>query len=154
ALPPNVSIDYRLTSSFADGHATYTWAREGDTYRITGEAEAEGFFTLFLEGRIVQESRGSVSAAGLKPDRFTERRPNAAEEGVAFDWAGGKVTFEKGDERRSGALEGNTVDWLSMIFQLAHVPPSSERYDMQVYTQRRMYRFSLKVLGVEEIDIP
>jgi hypothetical protein len=154
ALPGNVTIDYRLTSSFAEGRATYKWERDGDTYRVTGEAEAEGFFTLFLEGRIMQESHGTVSASGLRPERFTERRPNAAEEGVSFDWARGKVTFEKGEERKSGELAGNTVDWLSMIFQLAHVPPSTERYDMQVYTQRRMYRFSLRVLGVEEIDIP
>ena len=154
ALPADVSIEYHLTSSFADGRATYHWAREGDSYTIRGEAEAEGFFTLFLEGRILQESRGAVTASGLRPERFTERRPSAAEEGLSFDWNGGKVTFERGDERRTGELAGNTVDWLSMIFQLAHVPPASQSYDMQVYTQRRMYRFSLKVLGVEEIDIP
>jgi hypothetical protein len=154
ALPSSVSIDYRLTSAFADGRATYEWDREGDAYRIRGEAEAEGFFTLFLEGRILQESRGTVTAAGLRPERFTERRPNAGAEGLTFDWDAGKVTFERGEERRAGELAGNTVDWLSMIFQLAHVPPSTQSYEMQVYTQRRMYRFRLEVLGVEEIDIP
>jgi hypothetical protein len=41
-----------------------------------------------------------------------------------------------------------------MIFQLAHVPPARESFDLQVFTQRRMYRFRLKALGVEEIDIP
>jgi hypothetical protein len=154
ALPASVSIDYHLTSSFADGRATYSWEREGDSYRIRGEAEAEGFFTLFLEGRILQESRGTVTASGLRPERFTERRPNAPEEGLSFDWDAGKVTFERRGEDRTSELAGNTVDWLSMIFQLAHVPPSSEAYEMQVYTQRRMYRFRLKVMGIEEIDIP
>jgi hypothetical protein len=154
ALPAKLSIDYQLTSSFADGHATYRWEREGDNYRISAEAEAEGFFTLFLEGQIVQESRGTVTASGLKPDHFSERRPNAEVEGLAFDWKGGTVSFEKGSEKRSGPLAGNTVDWLSMIFQLAHAPPTTETYDMQVYTQKRMYRFRLQVLGTEEIDIP
>ena len=154
AMPAEVSIDYQLTSAVADGRATYHWERDGDAYRIRGEAEAEGFFTLFLEGRVVQESRGTVTASGLRPERFTEQRPNAALEGLRFDWEGRKVTFERRNERRTTPLEDNTVDWLSMIFQLAHAPPSAEAIEMQVFTQRRMYKFRLQVLGVEEIDIP
>ena len=154
ALPPRVEIEYLLTSAFADGRATYRWEREGDEYRISGEAEAEGFFTLFLEGRIVQESRGRVGTAGLRPERFSEQRPNASEEGLTFDWDGRTVTFKRGTDTRTTPLADNTVDWLSMIFQLAHVPPSAEAHELQVFTQRRMYRFHLKVLGIEQIDIP
>ena len=154
ALPPAIAIEYQLTSPFADGRATYRWEREGDNYRIRGEAQAEGFFTLFLEGRIVQESRGTVGPAGLRPERFSEQRPNAAEEGLTFDWPAGTVTFERKGESRTGPLVENTVDWLSMIFQLAHVPPSAGAQELQVFTQRRMYRFRLQVLGIEEIEIP
>lgn len=153
-LPASVSIDYQLTSAFADGRASYQWEREGDSYRIRGEAQAEGFFTLFLEGRIVQETYGTVTAAGLRPERFSEQRPDAAAEGLEFDWPGRQVTFERGGERRTSELTDNTVDWLSMLFQLAHLPPRTESFDLQVFTQRRMYRFRLKVLGVEEIEIP
>lgn len=154
ALPPSLAIDYQLTSAVADGRASYEWRREGDSYTISGEAEATGFFTLFLEGRVLQESRGTVGVAGLRPERFRERKPQGPEEGLDFDWAAGRVTFDRGDERRTAALAGNTVDWLSMIFQLAHMPPSAQAVDMEVYTQRKMYRFTLHVLGVEEIDIP
>jgi hypothetical protein len=154
ALPPALAIEYQLTSSFADGRATYRWEREGDNYRIRGEAAAEGFFTLFLEGQILQESRGTVGPTGLRPQRFSEQRPNAAEEGLTFDWPAGTVTFERKGESRTGPLVENTVDWLSMIFQLAHVPPAAGATELQVFTQRRMYRFKLQVLGVEEIEIP
>jgi hypothetical protein len=154
ALPASLAIEYQLTSAIADGRASYEWRREGDHYRISGEAEATGFFTLFLEGRVLQESRGTVTAAGLRPDRFREKKPQGAEEGLDFDWAAGEVTFDRGTERRTTPLTGNTVDWLSMIFQLAHVPPSAKAVDMEVFTQRKMYRFTLRVLGVEEIDIP
>jgi hypothetical protein len=154
ALPPSIAIEYQLTSSFADGRATYRWEREGDNYRIRGEAQAEGFFTLFLEGQILQEARGTVGPTGLKPDRFSEQKPNAAEEGLVFDWQNGKVTFERKGESRTTALTDNTVDWLSMIFQLAHMPPASGATELQVFTQRRMYRFKLQVLGIEEIEIP
>ena len=154
ALPPSVAIEYQLTSSFADGRATYRWAREGDNYRIRGEAHAEGFFTLFLEGQILQESRGTVGATGLKPERFSETKPNAAEEGLTFDWQGRTVTFERKGESRTAPLTDNTVDWLSMIFQLAHMPPASGSTELQVFTQRRMYKFKLEVLGIEQIEIP
>lgn len=154
ALPAALAIDYQLTSAIADGRATYEWRRDGDHYRISGEAEATGFFTLFLEGRVLQESRGTVTAAGLRPERFREKKPQGAEEGLDFDWAAGQVTFDRGTERRTTPLAGNTVDWLSMIFQLAHMPPATQSVDMEVFTQRRMYRFTLRVLGVEEIEIP
>ena len=154
ALPANITIEYKLTSAFADGHATYRWARDGDSYRIEAEAEAEGFFALFLEGRILQESRGTMTSAGLRPDKFSERKPGGPPEGLEFDWAGKQVTFDRNGEKKTSALTDNTVDWLSMIFQLAHTPPSAQAFDMQVFTQRRMYRFRLAVLGIEEVETP
>jgi hypothetical protein len=156
ALPESLSISYVLNSAFADGHAGYEWTREGDTYRIHGEAQAEGFFTLFLEGRIVQETSGTVTPEGLRPERFVERRPGAGDEGLEFDWKRHQVTFERGEQKKTTPFKGDTVDWLSMIFQLAHVPPKprGDTLEMAVFTQRKMYAFKLKVLGVEDIDIP
>jgi len=154
ALPPRITIDYKLSSAFADGHATYRWARDADSYRIAAEAEAEGFFALFLEGRIIQESKGTMTSAGLRPESFSERKPGGPPEGLAFDWPGRTVTFDRNGEKKTSPLTYNTVDWLSMIFQLAHTPPTTQAFDMQVFTQRRMYRFHLNVLGLEDIEIP
>lgn len=154
ALPANVSITYALTSALASARAVYNWTREGDNYTITGEAEAIGFFTLFVEGRLLQESRGTVTSEGLRPARFVERKPNATAEGLEFDWPRRLVTFDRGDSRKTENLTDNTLDWLSMIFQMAHMPPSGESYELRVFTQRRYYQFNLKVLGIEEIEIP
>ncbi len=155
-LPSDLSIDYQLTSAIADAHAVYNWSRDGDSYRITGEAEAVGFFQLFLDGSILQETRGTVTRKGLRPERFVEKKPGAQDEGLEFDWPQHTVTFERGDNRKSGPLVDNTVDWLSMIFQLAHVPPrmGAENLQIKVFTQRKLYNFDLKVLGTEEIEIP
>ena len=154
ALPTQLSIGYTLTSPFADGRAEYQWRREGDQYVISGEAEAVGFFTLFLEGQVTQESRGTLTEEGLRPERFVERRPNAGPEGVEFDWSGRTVTLSRGSNRNTSPLDANTVDWLSMIFQLAHQPPKTEQFVLRVFTQRRLYEFKLRVLGEEEIEIP
>ena len=155
ALPTELSISYQLTSAMADGRAVYNWSRDGDTYRITGEAEAIGFFTLFLEGRVLQESRGTVTREGLRPESFTERKPGTATEGLEFDWNGRQVTFDRHNEKKTEPLADNVVDWLSMIFQMAAVPPpSGDDYELRVLTQRRFYVFHLKVLGEESIEIP
>ena len=154
ALPADLSIRYALTSPFADGIAQYAWKRDGDRYIISGSAQAEGFFTLFLEGRILQESTGTVTESGLRPERFSERKPQGPEESLTFDWANRTVEFNRNGEKKPGGLADNTVDWLSMIFQLAHEPPKGEAVSMKVYTQRKLYAFELKVLGVEEIELP
>jgi hypothetical protein len=154
ALPERVKIEYDLKSAFADGVAEYTWSREGNQYTISGTMEAVGFFTLFLEGRILQESHGVVTDEGLKPAEFMEKRGNSPDEGLAFDWVKREVTFIKGSERKTGVLTDNTVDWLSMIFQMAHAPPPEKPFELRVFTQRRLYNFHLEVLGVEEITIP
>jgi hypothetical protein len=139
----------------ADGRAVYNWSRDGDRYKITGEAEAVGFFTLFLEGRVIQESRGTVTSTGLRPERFTERKPSMPVEGLEFDWDQRKVTFDRHNEKLTEPLADNVVDWLSMIFQMAAVPPpSGEDYELRVLTQRKYYTFHLKVLGEEQIEIP
>ena len=154
AIPADLAIDYRLTSAFAEGRAEYRWKRDGDAYRITGSAEAEGFFALFLEGQIVQESRGTITAGGLRPESFSEHKPGSPAEGLQFDWNARTVVFDRNGSRKTSALADNTVDWLSMIFQLAHRPPQGDAVEMRVFTQRKMYAFKLQVLGIESLDIP
>ena len=49
-LPAHLSIDYRLTSALADGRAAYRWSRDGDAYRITGEARGGGILLALPRG--------------------------------------------------------------------------------------------------------
>lgn len=155
-LPEHLAIDYELASGILHAHAVYRWSRDGDSYRITGDGEADGLFHLFLRGAIRQESAGTITSAGLRPERFTETRPDSPREGLEFDWVRHEVAFERGDKRKTQALTDGTVDWLTMIFQLAHQPPAvdGEAMTLRVFTQRKLYTFHLKVLGVEQIDIP
>lgn len=154
SLPSKLRITYALTSPLVEGQAEYTWTRDGDRYEISGTAEASGFFTLFLEGRIWQESSGTVTPQGLRPDRFVERRGDTPEEGLAFDWQARTVEFRRGSANHTGALTDSTVDWLSMIFQMAHLPPARDGMPLRVYTQRRLYEYRLNVVGEETLDLP
>ena len=97
-----------------------------------------------------------MTAQGLRPQSFTERKPSSPNEGLEFDWDARQVTFDRHGEKKTEPLADNVVDWLSMLFQIAANPPpaESEDYPLLVLTQRKFYRFHLKVLGEEEIDIP
>jgi hypothetical protein len=154
-LPAHLSIEYQLSSGPLRAHATYQWERDGDSYRIVGVGRAVGLFRIFEDRRIVQESEGTITTAGLRPERFVEKGAGD-HEGIEFDWLKHQVTLEHGESRKTAPLGADTVDWLTMIFQLAHTPPrtTGEKLDLHVYTQRKLYDFGLKVLGVEEIEIP
>lgn len=154
ALPGELRIRYTLSSSFAEGEAEYAWRREGERYEITGTARAMGFFAIFLEGAIDQRTSGRVTADGLRPEEFREWRPGAPAEGITFDWDARTVTQSRGGKEQVVPLEGNTIDWLSLVFQLAHQPPLEGATDLRVYTQRRLYTYRLDVVGEEEIDLP
>ena len=155
-LPGHLAIEYELSSGLLHAHAVYRWSRDGDSYRITGDGAADGIFQLFLRGAIRQESTGTITSVGLRPERFTETKPDTPREGLEFDWPKHEVVFQRGDNRKSQALTDGTVDWLTMIFQLAHEPPPSDGAAMtlRVFTQRRLYTFHLQMLGIEEIEIP
>jgi len=155
-LPERLSIDYRLSTGPLTAHAVYRWRRKGDTYRIIGEGEATGLFRVFMDGTILQESEGTITAVGLRPERFLEKRSGADDEGLDFDWVRHEVTLERGEKHRTVKLADDTVDWLTMIFQLASVPPRSDgqSLDLHVFTQRKLYDFALKVIGLEDIEIP
>jgi hypothetical protein len=154
-LPAHLSIEYQLSSGPLRANATYQWERDGDSYRIIGVGRAVGLFRIFEDRRIVQESEGTITTAGLRPERFVEKGAGD-HEGIEFDWLKHEVTLEHGEGRKTAPLGDDTVDWLTMIFQLAHTPPRTpgEKLDLHVYTQRKLYDFGLKVLGVEEIEIP
>jgi len=154
-LPPRLSIDYELSSGPLRADASYQWERDGDSYRIVGEGRAVGLFRIFEDRKIVQESEGTITVAGLRPERFVEKGAGD-HEGIEFDWLKHQVTLEHGTSRKTAPLGDDTVDWLTMIFQLAHTPPRTpgETMNLRVYTQRKLYDFGLKVIGLEEIRIP
>lgn len=154
-LPSRLSIDYELTSGPLRANAAYEWQRDGDSYRIVGEGRAVGLFRIFEDRKILQESEGTITSAGLRPERFVEKGAGD-HEGIEFDWLKHQVTLEHGTSRKTAPLGDDTVDWLTMIFQLAHTPPRTqgETLNLHVYTQRKLYDFGLKVMGVEEIRIP
>ena len=147
-----------LTSAFADGRATLHLEARRRQLHDRRRGRGRGLLHAIPRGApAARRARGTVTARG------PAARPLHRAQARQSDRRGPPVRLGRGQGRRSTGrqasqdrvdIAGNTVDWLSMIFQLAHVPPSGDSYDLRVYTQRRFYEFHLMVLGAEEIEIP
>ena len=129
------------------GRVLHRFEREGARYLIRSVTEATGIAALFATGRYVQESHGTLSAEGLRPDVFTLRRGRVERtESAAFDWANARATTSAGGSNRDWALRGGAQDQLSFLHQVSFLVgalPSS----VMVTNGRRFYNASVEIIG-------
>src|SRR5208283_2374983 len=94
-LPPRIELVYRGflgTQGFFIGDAVYRLEHADNQYRITTVGEARGLAALFLRGQGRLTSTGTITAAGLQPERYTaERTSDGRHEVATFDWETGVV---------------------------------------------------------------
>ena len=99
---PIAVLDYII--EHADGH-----------YRLRTEGRAEGLLSLFYSGVLAQASSGLVTADGLQPERYAERRGSRAERWASVDRARHEITYSGGER---AALVDGLQDRLSVLVQL------------------------------------
>ncbi|MDR2128408.1 MAG: DUF3108 domain-containing protein [Burkholderiaceae bacterium] len=109
---PTATLTYQVTGysrgiAFAT-EATLRWERDIQRY------QAEWTLDGPLGGPRWQRSTGAVTAHGLVPERFGERRQS--EQAVHFDWAGERVVFSANTPQT--ALSAGAQDRLSVTLQL------------------------------------
>jgi hypothetical protein len=123
-LPPRLDLAYKVyygTQGFMIGAATYRFEHDGNAYRISTVAEPRGLAALFVHGRGLVESRGTITASGLKPYEFVVERGSADKREVAhFDWNSGNVVLNGGE---IATLEAPAFDPLTILWQPYFSPP-------------------------------
>ena len=121
-LPPQATITLELTleSNNYKVWATQQWSMADGRYRIVLSAEARAlFFTL---GSIMLESRGVVSADGLRPERYIDER-NKRRTTVSFSANEKSALVEEANgNRKTIALAGQAADIMSLTYDLAFNP--------------------------------
>jgi hypothetical protein len=93
----------------------YTIETDGERYRMTSEARAQGLTSLLYSGAITQRSRGRLGPDGLLPEHFVEQRSKRPERWSAVDYIGAQVSFSGGQRV---PLQPGSQDRLSMLLQL------------------------------------
>ncbi len=110
ALPGSIKLLYKVKSNKFPYHlnAELLWTRQEDHY-------AANFRVGVLGQYRVQTSRGAVNAAGLLPERFSDKY--RSEVAAHFNWPQGKVTFSANTP--DVLLQAGAQDRLSVLIQLA-----------------------------------
>lgn len=144
---------YRGDRGFQVGQAEHAWEFADGRYRISIVTETSGLAALFKSVHIALESRGTVTANGLQPERFTTRR-NGAEtnENADFDWATHEVVLARNGSRypvRDGAQ-----DLVSFHYQLGYLARLVDGASMGVASGKKFERYSFDAVGEEDIDTP
>lgn len=106
-------------------HAELHWDTDGTRYNATMEIKA------FLVGSRVQTSRGRITAQGLAPDRFGDKRRNT-EKAAHFDAAGQRIRFS--NNAPDAPLLPGAQDRLSVFLQLAALLQARPQADAQGLT--------------------
>ena len=147
-LPRRVDLVYKAflgTQGFLIGEAVYRFEHTGHEYHIMTIGEAKGLAALFLRGQGKLESRGLITATGLRPYEFAvERGSSERRETAVFDWETGMVTLH---EQKTESLELSTFDPLSLMWQAYFTPPVDDVQDVSVATTRRVGHYVAHARG-------
>ena len=151
ALPAKGRVRYAITrgeGGFVVGQAVHTWEQDGFAYTMRSVTETTGIAALFKPARVVQESRGEVTAAGLVPKEFRHERMGGLDT-ASFDWARQIVRYAG----REDAVSAGTQDMLSMYYQAVLLLPkrvassSPSGLEMAIATGRKLDRYRFDVVG-------
>ena len=154
-IPSSAKITYQLTRGLFSGTGTLDWRVAADGYELRLDGGMPLIGTL-----ITQTSRGRFDAAGLAPERYTEKRPGRSERAANFQRPQGQVSFSGGEQIQ--ALVPGLQDRLSVMLQLAAIaaagpqpPPPDQMLSIPVVTARgEVSDWVLRFGGVQTIETP
>lgn len=154
-IPEAAQVSYRLSRGALAGTGVLDWRPD------------KGGYSLRLEGRlpligtlITQTSRGGFDAAGLAPERYTDRRLKRGEQAANFERASGRISFS--GQNPALPLSPGVQDRLSVMLQLAAIvnawakpPAAGEHLRIEVVGARGdSHQWSLRFEGPQAIDTP
>lgn len=149
ALPGKGRARYTITrgeGGFIVGQAVHTWEHDGLTYSLQSVTETTGLAALFKPARVVQTSRGEVTAEGLRPREFRHERVGGTDT-ASLDWARRTVAYAGREE----AFGAGAQDMLSMYYQLVLLAPRAGAVELPIATGRKLETYRFEVLGEESV---
>lgn len=157
-LPRRGEITYELylgNDKFSVGRTQQAWELSDDSYRLSSVSETTGLVALFSRQRLAYESRGKLTARGLRPEHFTTQRVRSgrSEDAAAdLDWSA--MTAMIGNPQRGVALPADAQDLVSFMYQLGLLPLAPGRIELPITNGWKLERYELEIGGEEELQTP
>jgi len=160
SFPRKGRITYLLTmgpDQTPVGRTVQSWEFDGTQYTLGSQSESTGLIEMFRPHRYHYLSKGTVSDQGLRPERFlaSVKRGSRSEESLAvFNWEQGEVRLGRLPQQTSVTLPAGSQDIISLMFQLALLPPAPGRITLPFTRGRQLETTSFDILPAETIDTP
>jgi hypothetical protein len=147
------NVMYVTGSQTQSGAGTLEWSSDGSTYQLVMESKV-----LFLS-LLRQTSVGSVSAAGLQPERYTDKRLRGSEKATHFQPDKGIISFA--NNKPDAPWTNRAQDRLSVMMQVAGMVKGDPARILAQPTismpvagtdDAEMWTFALE--GQEKIELP
>lgn len=154
AIPGSARMQYEVEVVWAgqvrSGQADLQWRHDGSQYQARMELTGANLTR-------VQTSTGRITAEGLAPSRFSDKR--GKEEATHFDRDKGKVVFS--NNKPEADLQAGAQDRLSVMLQLAAMAggdPAAfapgRAITVQTADTRGAEPWTFTVVGEEELQLP
>lgn len=120
------------------------------SYTLSVGMNTTGLASLFKTYESDQQSSGTLTAGGLRPDEFSEtKNTSKGKESYAakFHWGAQVLSFSDG---HSMPLPEQTQDFISFLYQLSQLPLDKSVIPMHISNGRKLERYELTV-GEEEM---
>ena len=150
APPRHVAVQYELSrNGSVMAEVRETLEHDGASYKIVSEGRGKGIYALLARGSITRSSEGAITADGLRPREFRDRRgDNVAV--AKFDWPAKTLVQERKGKSESEPLPANAQDRLCFLWTFAFVPLKGASVQAWVADGRGApSRFLYKVAGTE-----
>lgn len=152
-LPERLNLRYAVQigeDGFGIGQATYAWQQRDGRYSLVSIAQASGLASLFVSGRLIQTSEGTVTRHGLQPEHYWLSRNERKQDTARFDWQARRLV-----QAGSGVeLPPVCLDVLSFPFHLAMtVNDQSADFVLWVSNGRKMRDYAFRNLGRERVTL-
>lgn len=146
--PRSGRILYQVTrgeGGFIVGQSEQRWTHDGQTYHLHAETATTGLAALFHPAKVVQDSRGSFDAAGLRPLEFEVQRAGKGKDSVRFAPEQGRIFLARG---QSAPFVVAAQDLLSLFYQLAALSFDVPEFPLAVTNGRKLTTYAI-VVGAE-----
>lgn len=145
-------IAYKGTS-FQVGEARHRLEINDDhRYSLQVGMNTTGIASMFKTFELSQQSSGTVSATGLRPEEFTENKLTSKGKqalSAQFDWQAGQLSFSNGTQ---SSLPDQAQDILSFLYQFSQLPLDQATLPMHVSNGKKLENYQLAVGEEEEIQ--